>query len=225
VDGQKAQLKGKKMELYIIRHGDPYYPTDSLTEKGVWEAKLLAKRMKELRPDKIYTSPLGRAKQTASYTCEALGIEPTVEDWTAESMDYMRYLDRNDEECLKKSYSFSFTDGVTNYEDFAHEERRTFLDTMRKNSDDFLARHGYGRSGALYSILEPNDERIAVFCHGGFGGAWCSHLLSLPAEMGWVVLTLATTSVSKFSFENHDSGRTVPRCIYLNDCSHLPDVR
>lgn len=213
------------MELYIIRHGEPNYLTDSLTEKGVWEAKLLAKRMEELRPDKIYTSPLGRAKQTASYTCAALGIEPTVEDWTAESMDYMRYPDRNDEECLKKSYSFSFADGVTNYEDFAHEERRAFLDVMRKNSDDFLARHGYRRSGALYSILEPSDERIAVFCHGGFGGAWCSHLLSLPAEMGWVVLTLATTSVSKFSFENHVSGKTIPRCIYLNDCSHLLDVR
>ena len=33
------------MELWIIRHGDPDYVHDSLTEKGVREAKLLAERL------------------------------------------------------------------------------------------------------------------------------------------------------------------------------------
>lgn len=213
------------MELYIIRHGDPYYPTDSLTDKGKEEARLLAERMSVIKPDIIYSSPLGRAKETASYTCKALGKECLIEPWTAESMDYMRYLYTEDADKLEKSYRFSFGSGVTEYEDFAREERSAFLDNMRTESDAFLARHGYRREGALYRVTDPDDRKIAVFCHGGFGGAWCAHLLSMPAEMGWVVLFLDTTSVSKFIFANDARGVTVPRCAYLNDRSHLPEVR
>jgi probable phosphoglycerate mutase len=33
------------MRILIIRHGDPYYPTDSLTEKGQREAELLSKKL------------------------------------------------------------------------------------------------------------------------------------------------------------------------------------
>lgn len=79
-------------ELYIIRHGDPDYATDSLTELGRREAELLSLRMKSVSPDLIFTSPLGRARETAAYTCRALGIEPQVENWMAEDMRYMRRL-------------------------------------------------------------------------------------------------------------------------------------
>ena len=33
------------MRLLIIRHGDPDYEKDSLTEKGWWEAELLSRRI------------------------------------------------------------------------------------------------------------------------------------------------------------------------------------
>ena len=42
------------MELWIIRHGDPDYVHDSLTEKGVREAKLLAERLSKYNISKIY---------------------------------------------------------------------------------------------------------------------------------------------------------------------------
>ena len=35
----------KLMKIIFIRHGDPDYVNDSLTEKGIREAKLLAKRV------------------------------------------------------------------------------------------------------------------------------------------------------------------------------------
>ena len=59
---------GDYMELFIIRHGDPDYARDSLTEKGVREAKLLSERMEKENIDYFYCSPLGRAQKTASYT-------------------------------------------------------------------------------------------------------------------------------------------------------------
>ena len=67
------------MRLLIIRHGDPDYTNDTLTEKGHREAKLLAERLKKERIDAIYSSPLGRAKDTCRYAANALNMENEVE--------------------------------------------------------------------------------------------------------------------------------------------------
>lgn len=50
------------MRLIFIRHGEPDYEHDSLTEKGWREAKLLAARTKDWHVDDFYVSPLGRAR-------------------------------------------------------------------------------------------------------------------------------------------------------------------
>ena len=57
------------MRIIFIRHGDPDYQNDSLTEKGIREAKLLSQRVAAWKDiTDIYCSPLGRAKETASYS-------------------------------------------------------------------------------------------------------------------------------------------------------------
>ena len=50
------------MRILIIRHGDPDYENDTLTEKGWREAGLLAERMKNEKIDRILISSLGRAR-------------------------------------------------------------------------------------------------------------------------------------------------------------------
>lgn len=78
------------MILYIIRHADPDYAHNTITPLGKEEALALGQRMSRVKLDRIYTSPLGRAIDTARPTMLALGMENTVLDWTAESMDYMQ---------------------------------------------------------------------------------------------------------------------------------------
>ena len=56
------------MKLLIVRHGDPDYTIDSLTEKGWREARYLAQKLSKLEIKDFYVSPLGRAKDTASCT-------------------------------------------------------------------------------------------------------------------------------------------------------------
>mgnify|MGYP006336934347 FL=1 len=56
------------MEILIVRHGDPNYALDTLTTKGIREAKLLAKRLSKLDVKAFYCSPLRKTKKTASYT-------------------------------------------------------------------------------------------------------------------------------------------------------------
>ena len=209
------------MQLYIIRHGDPDYANDTLTEYGWEQAKLLAKRMKDINPDIIYSSPRGRAKATAQPTIDLLKKVYSIEDWTTESMDYMQYPDMNDSKINSKSWKASFSQGIYDFDDYADINRKEVIENLKKSSDEFLLRHGYKHDGLAYKIIEPNDNKIAVFCHGGFGSNWISHLLSLPPVMGWMQFSLDTTSVTKFVFDNMPNGYTFARCIYMNNTSHL----
>ena len=79
--------KKDKMRLLIIRHGDPDYARDNLTEKGKREAKLLSEMLAKDKIDYLYCSPLGRAKATCAYTAEKLGLKPVIEPWLRE-FDY-----------------------------------------------------------------------------------------------------------------------------------------
>lgn len=74
------------MKILIIRHGDPNYEIDGLTEKGRREAEFLSERISELDVRKFYVSPLGRAKATAAYTLEKMGR-------TAEECPWLREFD------------------------------------------------------------------------------------------------------------------------------------
>lgn len=72
------------MQLLIIRHGDPDYSIDSLTEKGWREAEILANRLSKLDVKEFYVSPLGRAKDTASLTLKKMGREAIELPWMQE---------------------------------------------------------------------------------------------------------------------------------------------
>ena len=72
------------MRLILIRHGDPDYSIDSLTEKGWREAALLAKRAKDWQIDDAFVSPLGRARDTARACLKAWGKEEQILDWAQE---------------------------------------------------------------------------------------------------------------------------------------------
>ena len=63
------------MRLLIVRHGDPDYEHDTLTEKGWREAELLSERLSKLPVKEFYVSPLGRAKDTASLTLQKMNRE------------------------------------------------------------------------------------------------------------------------------------------------------
>ena len=53
------------MKIMIIRHAEPDYSIDSLTEKGWKEAELLSEKLKDMDIKNFYVSPLGRARDTA----------------------------------------------------------------------------------------------------------------------------------------------------------------
>ncbi len=72
------------MTIYIIRHAEPDYARDSLTEKGWREAALLSHRLAKIPDASYYVSPLGRARDTASLTLKAVGKTAEVLPWLRE---------------------------------------------------------------------------------------------------------------------------------------------
>ena len=73
------------MRLIVIRHGDPDYDNDTLTEKGKREAALLAPRIAALQDIRaIYVSPFGRAQATAAPALALMGREAVTLPWLRE---------------------------------------------------------------------------------------------------------------------------------------------
>lgn len=92
------------MRILFIRHGDPDYENDTLTEKGCREADLLAQRASSLRLGECCVSPLGRAQRTAQPCLEITGINATTLDWLQE---FPAKLDINKARSLKKHIQMS----------------------------------------------------------------------------------------------------------------------
>ena len=72
------------MLLYIVRHGEPDYVTDTLTERGKLQAEAVGRRIFDSGINQIYASPMGRARQTAAPACRLLGLPCQIEDWAHE---------------------------------------------------------------------------------------------------------------------------------------------
>ncbi len=83
------------MRLIFIRHGDPDYEHDNLTEKGRREVELLTKRVCSWKNiTQFYQSPLGRAQATAAPSLKALNREAVTCPWLQE-FKYKTTMTRN----------------------------------------------------------------------------------------------------------------------------------
>ena len=80
---------------------------------------------------------------------------------------------------------------------------------------------GYKKDGAIYRITEPNDKRIALFCHEGFGTTLLSYLLNVSPLVFWASFGISHSGVTVLDFQNNADGFTAPRCLCLSDLSHL----
>lgn len=220
------------MLLYIIRHGNPIYNPDSLTPRGHLQAQALAKRLALQGLDKIFVSPMIRARQTAQPTCELLGIRPVVEEWTSEDLAYRDLSVENPDGTRRWAFAcqstnilnddtVSRTDWYNTPEFLKAERAKQGYERICRCSDEFLKKLGYERDGAVYKIIKPSDERVAVFCHEGFGTTWLSHLLNIQPHIFWAGFGIAHTGVTVLNFGNCENGICTPRCIALSDLSHL----
>lgn len=219
------------MLLYIIRHGDPDYKNDCLTEKGLLQAEAVGKRMAAAGIDRIFTSPMGRARQTAAPACRLLGLEPTVEEWAHEVEEerLTPYPDGVLKSCSLVQNTVFRADGSIDLpydralESTAINEAnmKPALDRIEAGGRDFLERLGYREENGIYRILRPNEERVALFCHTVMGRMWLSQLLHFPMHLMWGGVQITHTGVTILEFKNNADGVTAPRMLCMSDMTHL----
>jgi probable phosphoglycerate mutase len=218
------------MRLVIIRHGDPDYSIDSLTETGWKEAHLLAEKMAKMDVQEFYVSPLGRAKDTASCTLKKMGREAVELDWLQE---FRPTVLRPDAEGKRKvSWDWLPQDWTADDRFYSYEhwhEHEVFqeahvkeeYDRVAEKFDAFLADHGYRREGRIYRVERENEDTIVLFCHFALGCVLLSRLFSVSPMILWHHLCSAPTGVTIVNTEERRQGIAAFRMSTYGDVSHL----
>ncbi|MCI5830743.1 MAG: histidine phosphatase family protein [Treponema sp.] len=78
------------MHLIFIRHGDPDYSIDSVTEKGKKELELLADRLAGFKATEFYVSPMGRAQKTAEACLSKINVDLTKPPVPVNTLPWLR---------------------------------------------------------------------------------------------------------------------------------------
>ena len=215
------------MKIYIVRHGDPDYSIDSLTEKGWREAELLSERMKQLPIDDFYCYPLGRAKDTLKPTIEKVGK-------TFEILPWLREFEGHKYNPVTQRYRVSWDIPPSiwcNEPEFytfdkwqevpwmAETTAATAYPEVTAGIDELLSRYGWTREGMAFRGGE--DKTIALFCHFGLGSLVMGYLLGIPPVVAQNSFFLSPTSVTTLVTETDGEGYSHFRATGVGDISHL----
>ena len=217
----------ERMELLIIRHGDPDYVHDSLTEKGKVEAKLLADKLSKMKIDEFYCSPLGRAKATAAYTLEKMNREATELDWLHEFKGKVIGANGNIRSCWELVPASWANDEIYYTEDWYKTDLMQSVNVEEeykhviKEFENFLAQHGYVRNGRYFKVTNGNHDRIAFFCHYAVGALLTSYLMNVSPMTFWNNAVALTSSITTFVTEEREKGNALFRMMAYGDTGHL----
>ncbi len=216
------------MKILIIRHAEPDYSIDSLTEKGWREAEYLSEKLAKLDIKDIYVSPLGRAKDTASLTLKKIDKTATECDWLREFPTSVTKPNR--ENSVAWDWIPADWTGIDDFYDISKWtkiecfEKSTIEEDYKKVAngiDEILKKHGYVRNGRIYDAVNANNDTIALFCHFGVECVILSHLLNISPMQLWHGFCALPSSVTTVVTEERRKGIACFRTCGFGDLSHL----
>ncbi len=218
------------MKILIIRHCDPDYEIDGLTEKGKKEAELLTARLLKENVTAVYCSTLGRARHTAQPLLDAIGLNCTYHDWLREfsyelvQLPYLSYKkapwDFLPEFVNENPELYSPTEW-RNVDIFKVSGVPSAYDNVCAEFDKVLEHHGYKRNGCIYDVTNSNHDVIAFFCHFGLAAQLISHLMNCSPLSIAQNTFLPPSSVTAFFSEERRDGVAHFRAHGIGDISHL----
>ncbi len=179
------------MELLLIRHGRkagdaylrPAQPVQGFLSEdaGLPQARALAEALRDVRVDVAFSSPFGRALQTAELALAGRGVpiqareylqewEPTLAMRTGSAEQVAELMARDRERYAERTWKTELGEGCF---EFYGRVIPPFL-------DDLAALGIHARMGGF--MLDPGARElgVAVFAHGGSLAVLLAHLLGLP---------------------------------------------
>lgn len=219
------------MKILIIRHADPDYAKDSLTDKGWLEAEYLSQKMELIPVKDYYVSPLGRARDTASLTLKKAHKEAKILDWLTEFVECtIKRPDRTDRRMIAWDWlpeDWTVRENFFDSEKWMDEPEMTEGGVGAKAQwvwdrlDALLASYGYVRDGRMYRAEHPNNDTIVLFCHFGVECVLLSHLMNVSPMVIWHGVCAAPSSVTTLVTEERRPGKAIFRMTSFGDTSHL----
>ncbi|MBE7043533.1 MAG: histidine phosphatase family protein [Ruminococcaceae bacterium] len=222
------------MLFFYIRHGDPIYSPDSLTPLGEKQADAVAKRLALFGLDKIYSSTSNRAMQTAQPTCNLLRMEPEPLDFANEKYPWQNFTVPMGE---RVTWAFSHPTIRRLFHDpsvrqlgdewYEHSELKQYsfregVERTYRQADAFFASLGYEhiRHTGTYRVVKPNEQRVALFAHQGFGLIFLSCLLDIPYPIFCTQFDMCHSGMTVIRFQDED-GICIPKICTLSSDAHL----
>ncbi|MCQ2446923.1 MAG: histidine phosphatase family protein [Clostridia bacterium] len=219
------------MRILFVRHGEPDYATDSLTETGKEQARLVAERLLRENITEIYVSSMYRATQTAAPRAEKLGLDVTVLPYMHETA----WGSKENRELPMRGHPWFLAETLLNegyvptddnwreHDYFRDNLATDLLDVISTQIDELIAAHGFTRTGRLYKVADDvtPGKTIALFSHGGSGASALSHILNIPYPYIMAAMPYQFTSVTAVTFPDMPGKTVFPRLSLFNDVGHL----
>ncbi|MBR4703255.1 MAG: histidine phosphatase family protein [Oscillospiraceae bacterium] len=219
------------MRIVFVRHGEPDYARDCLTETGRAQAEAAALRLKGEGVEELWSSPLGRALETARAASEALGLPVRVLDFMREvtwgSMDGAELYAGGHPWAIVSEMArqgLRLNDPGWRESPFFRTNRVVeCVDRIEAGIDDWLAGFGYVREGAFYRQTgeEKEHRTVALFSHGGSSCAAMGHILDLPFPYAIALLHIDFTGITAVELEGRAGDGALARILRSNDTGHL----
>lgn len=223
------------MLLFLLRHAEPIYEPDSITEHGKKQAQALAKRLSLYGIDKIYSSSSNRAVQTAMPTSTITGKKIEILDFANEALlwkDLSVLKEGGGREWCFFNESFieffqtkeirSLGDKWYTHRAFDGSRYKEGIERVDREADAFLERLGYRHDRARGGFISEkiNRDRVAFFAHQGFGLTFLSSILDIPFPMMTTHFDISHSGMTVIEFPS-TRGFVVPKVLQLSSDSHL----
>jgi 2,3-bisphosphoglycerate-dependent phosphoglycerate mutase len=196
------------MDLLLIRHGLPLHveradgvPADPpLSDIGREQAERMARWLEQERIDRLYSSPLQRAMETARPLAKLKNLTVEIEGGVAE-------YDRHESTYVPM-------------ERLKEVDYEAWLKLMRGDAIEGFDEFSGLVIETLERIVTDNaGRRVAVTCHGGVINIWSAHAIGMAPPRFF--FNPDYTSINRFVCAR--SGERTVRT--LNEAVHLRDVQ
>ncbi|MGB6606625.1 MAG: histidine phosphatase family protein [Atribacterota bacterium] len=208
------------IKLILIRHGESDgnaqrkfsgFQDVDLTEKGIWQAKRLARRLEEASVDIVYCSDLKRARHTAEIIFGDRGKDILVSPNLRE-INFGAWEGYTFEEVKSKfGYGDEFNHLMENIKPEAAIPQGESLvdlnDRVMAELNNLLKKHE----------KTDKDKTIALVCHGGTIRVILSNALNIGLKNMWNIEQYST-ALNIINYYDHKAFVAL-----INDTSHLED--
>ena len=206
-----------KTEMILIRHGETIWNAEGriqgqgdspLTERGIAQARAVARRLQEEEFTTLYGSHLGRVIETARHVADVTGHAITI-----------------DERLQERHYGLfeglTYAEAQTQHPDIfaTYQQLRYTADYAHPGAESL--RQLTERGQVVFQALAERHagERLVIVSHGALIGAMLRHFLGVPID-GKHGFRLANGSLSEVVFADGDwRVRTLGEVYHLRDCT------